>query len=436
MPNFFFLQEEIIWAKYARKGLDFFLQKLLSKLEKFQLPHREFSQGERKMDILTRAELEQLMRKEQQWRVSIYMPTHRTGVETQQDPIGLKNLLGEAEKDLSDRGMGRRDVQRLLEPVNKLLQDSNFWQHQSDGLAIFLSSNGIRRYRLPLGFEEFVAVMNHFHIKPLLPLFTGDGQFYILALSQNEVRLLNGTRYSVSQVDIGQVVGSLDEAIPSGNHQTDLQLHSSGSTGGMSGAGSVTFHGQGGGSGEGDKNELLRYFRLISDGLTKFLQGDRVPLVLAGVEYLLPIYKEANTYPYLMDTVITGNPDLLSAKELHKSAWDIVEHHFQVAQEEAVAYYQQLSGQASERVEDTLEKIVPAASDGRIETLFIAAGVQHWGIFNPDTNEIEHHVQMQPGNESLLDLAAVQTYLKGGTVYTMKPDNVPGGTSAAAVLRY
>jgi hypothetical protein len=388
------------------------------------------------MDILTRTELELLMRKEQQWCVSIYMPTHRTGVDVQQDPIRLKNLLGEAEKHLSDRGMGRRDVQKMLEPASVLLQDSDFWQHQSDGLAIFLSSNGIRRYRLPLNFEEFVTVMDHFHIKPLLPLFTGDGQFYILALSQNEIRLLLGTRHSVSQIDIGQVGGSLAEAIPSDNHQMNLQLHSSGSTGGMSGAGSAIFHGQGGGSDENDKNELLRYFRLVSEGLTEFLHGDRVPLVLAGVEYLLPIYKEANTYPNLMDGVIKGNPDLLGADELHKSAWDIVEPHFQVAQEEAVSYYQQLSGQASERAADTLEKIVPAASDGRIETLFIATGVQLWGVFNPNTNEIEHHAQMESGDESLLDLAAVQTYLKGGTVYAVEPDKVPGGTSAAAVLRY
>ncbi len=289
---------------------------------------------------------------------------------------------------------------------------------------------------LPLNFEEFITVMDRFHIKPLLPLFTGDGQFYILALSQNEVRLLLGTRYSVSQVDIGQVGGSLAKAIPSDGHQASLQLHASGSTGGTFGAGSATFHGQGGGSDEDDKNELLRYFRLVSDGLTEFLQGDRVPLVLAGVEYLLPIYKEANTYPYLMDTVITGSPDLLSANELHKSAWDIVSQRFQTAREEAVADYRQLAGQASERAADALEKIVPAAYHGRIETLFIAAGVQQWGVFNPDTNEIEFHDQMESGDNSLLDLAAVQTYLKGGIVYAVDPDKVPGGTTAAAVLRY
>ena len=388
------------------------------------------------MDILTGTELKQLMRKEQQWCVSIYMPTHRTGVATQQDPIRLKNLLGEAEKRLSDRGIGTRDIQSMLEPVNKLLQDSNFWQHQSDGLAIFLSPSRFSHYRLPLGFEEFVAVTDRFHIKPLLPLFTGDGQFYILALSQNEVRLLNGTRHSVSEVDIGQVGGSLADVFLSEGHQANLQIHSSGSTGEMSGGGSVTFHGHGGGSDEGDKSELLRYFRLVSGGLTEFLQGDRVPLVLAGVEYLLPIYKEANTYPYLIETVITGNPDSLGADELHKRAWDIVEPYFQAVQEEVVADYRQLAGQASERAADSLEKIVSAAYHGRIETLIIAAGVQQWGVFNPDTNEIEFHDQMESGDESLLDLAAVQTYLKGGTVYAVEPDKVPSGTSAASVLRY
>jgi hypothetical protein len=392
--------------------------------------------GRKKMDILTKAELEQIMRKEQQWCVSIYMPTHRTGREAQQDPIRLKNLLGEAEKRLSDQGVGGRDVQQMLEPASKFLQDSYFWQHQSDGLAIFITSNTVRRYRLPLNFDEFVAVMDHFYIKPLLPLFTGDGQFYILALSQNEVRLLNGTRYSVSEVDIGQVGGSLAEAIPSVNHQMSLQLHTSGSTGEMSGSGSVTFHGQGGGSEESGKKELLRYFRLVSDGLKEFLQGNRAPIVLAGVEYLLPIYKVANTYPNLVDTVIKGNPDMLSAAELHKSAWEIIRPLFQAAQEEAFAYYQQLAGQARERVADTLEKIVPAAYHGQVETLFVAAGEQQWGIHNPVTNEIELHDQIESGDEPLLDLATVHTYLKGGTVYTVEPEMVPGGTSAAAVLRY
>ena len=249
-------------------------------------------------------------------------------------------------------------------------------------------------------------VADHFYIKPLLPLFTGDGHFYILAVSQNHIRLLNGTRTNVNEVEIGKVAGSLDEAIPSDDHQVNLQLHTSGAVGGMTGDGSVTFHGQGGGSDESAKNDLLRYFHHVDDGLGEFLQGDGAPLVLAGVEYLLPIYKEANTYPNIIDLVIKGNPDLLSAKELHKSAWDILEPLFHVAQEEAVALYQQLAGQASERAADKLEKIVPFAFEGRVDTLFVASGEQQLGVFNPATNEVEIDNQPEPGDEYLLDLAA------------------------------
>jgi hypothetical protein len=386
------------------------------------------------MDILTRTELEQLMRKDQEWCVSIYLPTHRTGTEAQQDPLRLRNLLGEAEKHLSAGGVSPRSIQEMLEPAIQLLQDSHFWQHQSDGLAIFISSNGVRWYRLPLDFEELMIVEDRFYINPLLPLFTGDGQFYILALSQNHIRLLNATRFSVSEVDIGEVVGNLAESIPAGDHQANLQHHSSGSPGGKKGNYSATFHGQGGGN-ESSKHDLLRYFHLIEDGLKKYLQGDRAPLVLAGVEYLLPIYKEANTYPNLIDEVIKGNPDLLSVDELHQKAWEIIGPRFQTEQENAIAHYQQLSGQSSKRVVDTLEEIVPAAYEGRVEILFVAAGEKQWGIFNPEINEIKYHDPREAGDEPLLDMAAVRTYLKGGVVYILGSDKLPG-ERFAAVLRY
>jgi hypothetical protein len=83
-----------------------------------------------------------------------------------------------------------------------------------------------------------------------------------------------------------------------------------------------------------------------------------------------------------------------------------------------------------------LEKIVPTASDGRVDTLFVAAGVQQWGVFNPVTNVVELHDPKESDDKYLLDLALVKTYLKGGIVYAVEPEKVPGGTSAAAILRY
>jgi hypothetical protein len=62
-------------------------------------------------------------------------------------------------------------------------------------------------------------------MKPLLPLLSGDGQFYILALSQNGVRLLQGTRYSVSEVELEDIPGDLAETLRHDDHGQPLPFH-------------------------------------------------------------------------------------------------------------------------------------------------------------------------------------------------------------------
>jgi hypothetical protein len=109
-------------------------------------------------------------------------------------------LLREVEERLQDKGLRSPDVREILKPVERLVQESGFWRHQSDGLAVFFTAEEFHYYRLPLPFEELVVISDHFHRRPLLPFFASDGHFYILALSQNQVRLLEGTRYTVDDI--------------------------------------------------------------------------------------------------------------------------------------------------------------------------------------------------------------------------------------------
>jgi hypothetical protein len=68
--------------------------------------------------------------------------------------------------------------------------------------------------------------------------------------------------------------------------------------------------------------------------------------------------------------------------------------------------------------------------------LFVAVGRQQWGAFDLSTNTIRLHQEAEPGDEDLLDLAAVQTLLQAGKVYALDPDGVPDGVPIAAVFRY
>jgi len=384
------------------------------------------------VDMLTLDELKALVDQVDGACVSIFMPTHRVGAETSQDPIRLKNLLGEAESRLRTLGLRSPQARKLLDPARKLITESAFWRQQSDGLAVFAADGLFRSYRLPLDFAELVVVGERCHVKPLLPLFVADSHFFILALSQNQVRLLEGTRYSVDELDLKGVPGSLKEALEHEDPEKQLQFHTrTGAPGGI-GKQAAGFHGHD--PADQAKDRVLRYFRQVDEGLGQVLRDESVPLVLAGVDYLLPLYKQANTYPHLLESGVTGNPEKLAQAELHGRAWEIVQPRFLEAKQAASAQYHELAGTGKTSAD--IREVVPAAYHGRVHTLFIAVGVQQWGRFDLDAKVVDLHDAPAPGDQDLLDLAAIQTILNGGTVYAVDAERVPGGSPSAAIFRY
>jgi hypothetical protein len=383
------------------------------------------------MDLLSVYELRALVEQSVAPCLSIFIPTHRAGAETRQAPIRFKNLLGQAEERLRALGLRSPQVRELLELAEKLLTDSAFWRHQSDGLAVFAADKLFRFYRLPLDFAELVVVGERCHVKPLLPLFMGDGHFFILALSQNQIRLLEGTRHSVDEIDLEGIPASLVEALGHTDLEKQLQFHTQTQAPGTGGRAAV-FHSHH--PANEAKDRVLRYFRQVNEGLVQALRDERAPLVLAGVDYLLPLYKEANTYPHLLEQGITGSPEALTPAELHERAWEIVQPCFLEAKQVVRAQYQELAGTG--RTSTNIKEIVLAACHGRVEVLFVAVGIQQWGRFVPETNTVHLSAEPTPGDEDLSDLAAIQTVFNGGTVYAVEPEKVPDGAPLAAIFRY
>jgi hypothetical protein len=404
----------------------------------FDLPRQKLvslKEQEQDMDILTKEDLTELSIRTGEACVSIYMPTTPIGRESQQGPILLKNLIRRTEETLTAEGMGVAPAQKLLEPALSVLADDDFWQHQSDGLALFASPGMFRCYRLPQSFDELVVVSQRFHLKPLLPLFTGNGSFFVLALSQNAVRLLQCTRDTFRQVELQGIPTSMEDALEFDDPERQLQYHTSAGSPGAAGKRSAIFHGHGVGT-DDEKINLSRYFRKVNQGLHELLRDQTAPLVLAGVEYLHPIYKEVNDYPHLIEQGIEGSPDRWGEEELHQLAWKIVEPLFAEAQQEATDRYRQLAGSKDGKGLNDLKKIIRAAMRGQVETLFVVEDLQQWGRFDPDANSIQLHDDPQPHDEDLLDLAAVHTTLNRGTVHVLKAEEMPDSSPIAAILRY
>jgi hypothetical protein len=383
------------------------------------------------MDVLTKEELQFLFEKRQGLCVSIFLPTHRAGKEILQDPIRLKNLLREAEAGLTANNVRRATARDLLAPAKHLVERKHFWRYQDHGLALFLSEGYFRYFRLPIRFQELVVVADRFHLKPLLSMFAGEDRFYLLALSQKQVRLLEGTRYTANELNLEGVPRSLRDALKYERTKAKLQVHTTGA--GPSGQRSAVFHGHGAGI-DDRKDDILRYFRQVDKGIQDLLKDQRAPLVLAGVAELFPIYTQANTYAGLLEKGVEGNPEAMSAADLHAAAWGIVQPHFAETQRQAMAHFRNLvsSGRTSEDLKDVLR----AAYHGRVEFVFVAVGLQQWGNFHPEQDIVCLHEEPEAGDEDLLNLVAMQTILRGGYVYAVPPSDMPGISPIAAVFRY
>lgn len=379
---------------------------------------------------LTLDDLRLLLENTDPVKVSIYMPTHRRGPETQQDSVRFKNLLARAKEELQTQGM--RDVDSFLKPAADLQSDPAFWNFMDTGLALFRSEGMFMALKLPLEFVDLTTVNDRFHLKQLFPYFRGSGHFYLLALSDNDVRLYRCTQYGSEEIQVDGMPKSMSEALW---HDETEKTHTEVGPGRNARADRrMVFFYSGGADANFTENKKIRFLRAVDRGLQGFLRDKRAPLMLAGVEEVLPVYRAANTYPYLLDAIVPGNPDRADPDDLRKRAWKIVEPLFtRKVQEHRDRYAQFLgTGLASDR----LEAAAVAAYHGRVDALFVARGVRVWGRFDYDTQAVEIHEAYRPGDQDLLDFAAGWTLLKGGEVHAVPPGEVPGGGQVAAAFRF
>jgi hypothetical protein len=377
------------------------------------------------IDALHSADFAQLMERPRSPGVSLYLPTHHAGRDVRQDPIRLKNLAREAEEALPAAGVRNGEIPEILGPVKRLLDDALFWRYQNLGLAIFLAPRWNRFFRLPIAFEELAIVGDRFHLKPLLPLMSNSISFCVLALSQRRVRLFHCRNYGTQEIDLdGRVPRNREEALAwEGGGEARLD----------------GTHDRQRASGTNRADHLLdleRYCHLIDNGIGQLLPDPHTPLVLSGTEPLVSLYREVSSHPELEPAPIPGNPDQLDADEFHARGWRVVRPRFERLVEERKSRFEELANKRSPTAAVRLEVTVPASANGRVDTLFVPRSQQCWGRFDREAQTVAVHPHREPGDEDLLDLAAVQTFAHGGNVHVLSPDEIPGPGPVAAILRY
>lgn len=331
----------------------------------------------------------------------------------------LKSCLKKVHAVLVEYGYDKSSVNDYLKPIRNLIFELSFWRNPSEGLAIFLDKDkGMRCYKLPFPFEIKTYVADHFYLFPLLPLFHNNGIYYLLELSRDYVKLYKGSRNNFRDIPIKKIIPKqLEEVVGFDFEQKMLQYR----TGHMMyPAGS--FHGQGEGK-EDEKKELLSFFRKINRGVTKMISDKKAPLILACTDELYPVYKKINSYHKLWDTNLSGDPEFKGTNELHKASWSLIQYYFETKKREKLAKF--ISKFHTSLTTCQLSEIIPAAVKGKIDTLFVQQKEDVFGTYNSAKGCLILDSCKEIRNISLLNMAAINTFLQGGNVYFLEAEEMP-----------
>jgi hypothetical protein len=363
--------------------------------------------------------------------VSIYLPTFPSGKQSEQNPIRFKNLLRAAEQSLNEKGMNATDAHALLDPASDLLNRPEFWRSLDRGLAVLVSRDGMRVWNAPFEFQEQCVVGKRFHITPVIEWAAADHSYYVLAISQNRVRLLHGTRDALEEVEVPGLPANRSQALAFDEPESGFQTHTGRPE--IRGKEGAVFTGQGGAP-DAAKNEIVSFFREVDRALAAVVDLKTSCLIFAGVDYLFPIYRRANSHPKLLPGHLSGNPDLLPLAELKQRAWSLLQPSLDNLPDSRIAKYWDLA--ARSRTSNQVEEIIPAAQAGAVEVLFLDPAVHRLGTFNPATFEVRIDSLRRPDSEDLINLAATLVLQNSGAVQSSSTRQVPGGGAMAAIMRY
>lgn len=381
------------------------------------------------MELISQQEFGKLSQFTNEVCISIFIPTQRAGHEVLEgkNRINLKSKWNEIKQQLEKKGVSAEKIKNIGKPIEELLQDKDFWRHQSDGLAVFSADGFFQKHTLPIHFEEYHYISKEFYIKPLVPILSENGRFFILSLQLEDATLYEATQHSIGVVYVEDLIPStLQERVGFDYKEKALQSRPQ-----RQGEGHTEYHGHSGAD-NNRKSEIFRYFRAVDEGLKTVLHKENVPLIVACQDSFFPIYKEANTYQYLFEGEAVGNPSYTDMLELHEKALKIIEPYFEKTKREKLKKFEDLN--QTVKTSSSVHDIIPAIVQGKVDTLFLENLEDIWGIYNEKTMAVEVQDEQSPENISLMNLAAKAVIEHGGNVFLIEHEAMPEKSSKMNAL--
>ncbi|MCC5975526.1 MAG: hypothetical protein JJT81_15955 [Rubellimicrobium sp.] len=368
------------------------------------------------VDLPTQPEIRRLVAERHEASVSLYVATTPETQNIGAARTRLGQLLKEAEGQLEAAGTAKRTIWPVSEQVNDLIDDDEFWRLQANGLAVLVTPEGLRSYRLPTHLTDMVQVSDRFHLKPLLRAVSVPQHAFVLALEENRVRLVEVTGDLPPQLvrvpdmpkDAASAVGTstVNSRNPSGRIQGS----------------------------EGQNLRLRQFARKVDAALRPVLAGREEPLILAATDPLWSIFRSVNSYSHLADEGIRTSPATTSEHEIASAARPVLDalHAARLAEVTDLFMARRKEGRATSDMSDAAR----AATMGAVDTLLVDIDTVVPGTVDDTTGAITLATEESSTTYGVIDEIAGRTILAGGRVLGVRADEIPEGGKLAAILRY
>jgi hypothetical protein len=368
--------------------------------------------------------------------VSLYVPTEPLREREWQNRIALKDLAAQALSQLSEAGIDKPGLAcleaqfRHLEGADKNVSDADkirklqnkkpdpideFWSFQGHSLAVLATPTMMRTFRLPYCAKPLAKVADRFHLTPLIRAMTAPQEIYVLALAENEVRLL---RVFVNLPPIRIHVSELPADAEEVAHRASIRERNQ--KGHLQGS-------------EVTKFLLHKFARRADSALSAVLAGRSTPLVLAADEPLASIYRSINTYPGLIDEMIAGNPKPMSDAQLEDAALPILDRVYKRNLEAVIARFDELKPR---RATTDVSYAAHAVTAAALDELLVDLDAVIPGFVSEIDGSVTYASSDSADVYSVVDEIARRALSTDARVLGARRDDLPDRAPLVAILRY
>jgi hypothetical protein len=336
---------------------------------------------------MKKSDLDKVLKLHAETAVSIYAPTHKRAPENQADPILVKKLVTRAQEEVAALG-NKREVKSIQDNLNAALDSLDF-AHTSEGLALLVSETGFHTFNLSHTPNEQVTVSDEFSLAELAKTVSKSWEYHLLVLSESPTRLFRGDREIVTEI------------------RGEFPIEHTGRGGAQ---GLPTDFGQQ--TSVIEDEEHRKFFRKVSDGLTKVQADEKLPLIVTGVTRFLAHWKDVAPTQQ-GDLEIEGSYDFKSEAELSSRFWPEIEKYFRSENKKVVADLD--SAKSQKRYAGGFAEVGEVAEAGRVQILVVSDD-------ETANSEVEKAVRL--------------TLASGGDVFFVPAEELTGFAPIAARLRF